>query len=63
MHKRAMRVLLSFLFLFALPASAQEFEDGPGPGLGGIIIDASTSGDPATFNPLIGGDGASSAVL
>ena len=33
-----------------------------GPGLGGIIIESSTAGDPATFNPLIGGDTASSAV-
>ncbi|MCY4073324.1 MAG: ABC transporter substrate-binding protein [Chloroflexi bacterium] len=62
MNKRVMRVLLVFLLLLALPASAQEFEEAPGPGLGGIIIDASTAGDPATFNPLIGGDSASSAV-
>ena len=36
--------------------------EAPGPGLGGIVIDSSTAGDPATFNPLIGGDTASSAV-
>ncbi|MCY4017871.1 MAG: ABC transporter substrate-binding protein [Chloroflexi bacterium] len=62
MNKRLMRVLLIFLLLLALPASAQDFEEAPGPGLGGIIIDASTAGDPATFNPLIGSDTASSAV-
>ena len=44
------------------PISAQEAEDAPGPGLGGIVIDGSTAGDPATFNPLIGSDTASSDV-
>ena len=47
---------------FALPLSAQDDEVAPGPGLGGKIIDGSTAGDPASFNPLIGGDTASSAV-
>ena len=62
MKKRGLRLLLILVFLLALPISAQEFEEAPGPGLGGTIIDASTAGDPATFNPLIGGDTASSAV-
>ena len=62
MKKRGLRLLLILLFLLALPLSAQEFDEAPGPGLGGTIIDASTAGDPATFNPLIGGDTASSAV-
>ncbi len=62
MNKPILRVLLILLLLLALPASAQDFEESPGPGLGGIIIESSTAGDPATFNPLIGGDTASSAV-
>ncbi|MCY3979131.1 MAG: ABC transporter substrate-binding protein, partial [Chloroflexi bacterium] len=45
-----------------LPLSGQGADAGPGPGLGGMIIDGSTAGDPATFNPLIGSDTASSAV-
>lgn len=62
MNKRILRGLLILLLLLALPASAQDFEESPGPGLGGVIIESSTAGDPATFNPLIGGDTASSAV-
>ena len=62
MSKRCLCMLAAFVLLIAAPAWAQEFEEGPGPGLGGNIVDASTSGDPATFNPLIGGDTASSAV-
>ncbi len=62
MNKPILRVLLILLLLPALPASAQDFEESPGPGLGGVIIESSTAGDPATFNPLIGGDTASSAV-
>ena len=62
MNKSILRVLLILLLLLALPASAQDFEESPGPGLGGVIFEASTAGDPATFNPLIGGDTASSDV-
>ena len=59
-----MRKLTLFLVIclcIGAPLSAQDME-APGPGLGGIVIDSSTAGDPATFNPLIGGDTASSAV-
>ncbi len=57
------RVMLLVLFLcIALPLSAQEMDEAPGPGLGGVVITSSTAGDPATFNPLIGGDTASSSV-
>ncbi len=61
-----MKTLLLMLFILAIlvvsPISAQDADASPGPGLGGIGIDGSTAGDPATFNPLIGGDSASSVV-
>ena len=60
----ALRRLGLFLMILtiALPLSAQDWMEAPGPGLGGIIYESSTAGDPATFNPLIGADTASSAV-
>ena len=61
MKKILVLILLASL-CFVVPVGAQDADAAPGPGLGGMIIDGSTAGDPATFNPLIGGDTASSAV-
>ena len=60
--KRVSVILLLLLLGSVLPLSAQDSDEAPGPGLGGIVINSSTAGDPASFNPLIGGDTASSAV-
>ena len=60
--KKILVLILVLSVCIALPLSAQDADEAPGPGLGGIVIDGSTAGDPATFNPLIGGDTASSAV-
>ncbi len=60
--KKILVLLLVLLLWIALPLSAQDADEAPGPGLGGIVIESSTAGDPATFNPLIGSDTASSAV-
>ena len=62
MSKKCISIISLMLLLLALPIAAQDWEEGPGAGLGGIVIQSSTAGDPATFNPLIGGDTASSAV-
>lgn len=60
--KKFLVLMLLLSLCIVLPLSAQDADAAPGPGLGGIIIDGSTAGDPATFNPLIGSDTASSAV-
>ncbi len=60
--KKVFVLLLVLLLWIVLPLSAQDADEAPGPGLGGIVIASSTAGDPATFNPLIGGDTASSGV-
>ena len=60
--KRLMMMSLVLCLMIGAPLLAQDADAAPGPGLGGIVIDGSTAGDPATFNPLIGGDTASSAV-
>ena len=52
MSMRCFSIVTLILLLLALPIAAQDFEEGPGPGLGGIVINSSTAGDPATFNPL-----------
>ena len=54
MSRRLLCVLVLISLLIVWPAGAQDFEEAPGPGLGGIVIHSSTAGDPATFNPLIG---------
>ncbi len=60
--KRVFVLAAVLLLWIVLPLSAQDADEAPGPGLGGIVITSSTAGDPATFNPLIGGDTASSDV-
>ncbi|MCY3831933.1 MAG: ABC transporter substrate-binding protein [Chloroflexi bacterium] len=60
--KKMLVLTLLLLVSIVYPASAQDADAAPGPGLGGIVIDGSTAGDPATFNPLIGSDTASSDV-
>ena len=60
--KKMLILLVVLMLLIVMPLSAQEADEAPGPGLGGIVIDSSTAGDPATFNPLISSDTASSAV-
>ncbi len=60
--KRILIFLSLLLLCVAAPLSAQDADVAPGPGLGGIVINSSTSGDPATFNPLISSDTASSNV-
>ena len=60
--KKFLVLMLLLSLCIVLPLSAQDADVAPGPGLGGTIIDGSTAGDPATFNPLIGSDTASSAV-
>ena len=60
--KRILVLLLVLMIWVVVPLQAQDADEAPGPGLGGIVITSSTAGDPATFNPLIGGDTASSAV-
>ncbi len=60
--KTRLSLLFVLLLCIALPLSAQDADEAPGPGLGGIVINSSTAGDPATFNPLISSDTASSAV-
>ena len=62
MMMRVSVLILVVCLAVGFPLTAQEAEEAPGPGLGGIVIDGSTAGDPATFNPLIGSDTASSAV-
>ena len=56
MSRRLLCVLVLISLLIVWPAVAQDFEEAPGPGLGGIVIHSSTADDPATFNPLIGGE-------
>ena len=62
MSKRCLSIVAIMFLLLALPIAAQEWEEGPGPGLGGIVIQSNTGGDPATFNPLISGDADSSDI-
>ncbi len=62
MSRRLLCGLVLISLLIVWPAGAQDFEEAPAPGLGGIVIHSSTVGDPATFNPLIGDDAASSGV-
>ncbi|MYD09362.1 MAG: hypothetical protein F4X02_04880 [Chloroflexi bacterium] len=59
--KRLLAFSLAVCLCVGAPLSAQDME-APGPGLGGIVLDSSTAGDPATFNPLISSDRASSNV-
>lgn len=51
--------LAALIGAFAIPALAQ---DAPAPGTGGVIIEGNFGGDPATFNPILAGDTASSRV-
>lgn len=51
---------LSLLAAMVLPLAAQESD--PGAGNGGVIVESTFGGDPASFNPIIGNDTVSSAV-
>lgn len=63
MHMRKLQcILLILLIMIALPVVAQETDEAPGPGLGGVIYWDNTGGDPATFNPLISSDVSSSTI-
>ncbi|MBZ0294425.1 MAG: hypothetical protein K8L99_17815 [Anaerolineae bacterium] len=53
---------LGLLAMLTLPIAAQEWVEGPGAGEGGIVYLDMGDSDPATFNPLISNDAASSAV-
>ncbi|NWG16582.1 MAG: hypothetical protein HXY41_08105 [Chloroflexi bacterium] len=52
-------LVLALLLVGALTVVAQ---DAPAPGEGGIIIEGNFGGDPATFNPLLASDTASSRI-
>ena len=60
--KKLQSIVLVMIALVALPIFAQDADEAPGPGLGGVILWDNTGGDPATFNPLISSDTSSSSV-
>ncbi|MGJ3240537.1 MAG: ABC transporter substrate-binding protein [Anaerolineae bacterium] len=59
----ALGTIIAVLSVLVAPIAAQDDVVEPsGPGEGGVIIDTALNSDPATFNPVIGNDTASSAV-